>query len=609
MTAFPRHRLAPFSRPWLALALCAATTAHVALAADMAAPHDPEARIARVLAGLRPPVSFVGDSTWTLQDRMKHYGVPGLTVTVIDQNGLAWTRVFGLADRELGLPVTRDTLFQAGSVSKPVAAFGALALVQEGRLALHRPVNAQLKSWQIPENDWTRQVPVTLEHLLSHTGGLTVHGFGGYAWGSPMPDVVAVLDGKPPANSPAVRVDQLPGKAFRYSGGGYTVAQLLMSDVAGQPFARLMQRRVLGPLGMVDSSFEQPLPAAQLARAAAGVLPDGSAVVGKRHLYPEMAAAGLWTTSQDLARFALGVQQALKGQSRLVSAALARDMLTERAGSGYGLGFGLPQVNGAAYFAHTGWDEGFCAALMGSQTTGQGVAIMINANQPALMDELRRAVAHEYGWPGFMTLTPLPASAEALEQAPGRYRLNAEQVLVVTRQGERLFLGAAGEAARELVPVAGGRYLQREKEQAHRFEPGADGRWQLRVEPVRGPARQLPRLADAQRAPRELLLAGDQAAALAAYRALRDAHDEAGSEGYLNDQAYGLVQRGDAATALLLMQLNTELYPESANAWDSLGEVALMRGDKALARSAYRKALALSPNSASAQKALRQLGD
>ncbi|PTT91618.1 hypothetical protein DBR42_03480, partial [Pelomonas sp. HMWF004] len=325
--------------------------------------------------------------------------------------------------------------------------------------------------------------------------------------------------------------------------------------------------------------------------------------------YPELAAAGLWTTSQDLARFALGVQQALGGHSKLVSAALARDMLTARAGGDYGLGFGLPQENGEAYFAHGGWNEGFCASLMASQTVGQGVAILINANQPALMDELRRAVAHEYGWPGFRTLTPLPASAEALEKAPGRYRLNAEQVVQVTRQGSRLFMGALGEPAKELVPVAGGRYLQREQDQARSFEADADGRWALRLERQDGVAQRLPRLADTPPMPRELLLAGDKEAALAAYLALRDSGDEAGSEAYLNRQAYAQLRGGSKPLALALMQLNTQLYPASANTWDGLGEVHGVLADKAQARLAYRKALSLQPNLPSAQAALRQLGD
>ena len=191
---------------------------------------------------------------------------------------------------------------------------------------------------------------------------------------------------------------------------GYTVAQLLMSEADGRPFAELMQRRVLGPLGMAESSFAQPLPTPLLTRAAAGVLPDGRAVLGKRHSYPELAAAGLWTTSQDLARFALGVQAAWRGdKTALLSTPMVKDMLSQRAGSGYGLGFGLPEEEGEVYFAHGGWNEGFCASLMAHPSAGVGMAIMINANQPALMDELRRAVAFEYRWPGFKAHQPLPA--------------------------------------------------------------------------------------------------------------------------------------------------------------------------------------------------------
>lgn len=602
-------------RSALALACAALASPWVAWAAKPAAMPTPEAgaagqeaRIARVLAGLRPPVSFVGDPSWTLEARMKHYGVPGLSITVIDRHGLAWTRVFGLADREAGLPVRTDTLFQAASISKPVAALGALTLVREGKLALQEPVNARLKAWRIPENEWTAQQPVTLEHLLSHTGGLTVHGFAGYAAGVAMPDVPAVLDGTPPANSPAVRVNQRPGQAFRYSGGGYTVAQLLMSEAEGRPFSELMQRRVLGPLGMKQSSFSQPLPTPLLARAAAGVRPDGRDVPGKRHGYPELAAAGLWTTSQDLARFALGVQAAWRGDKKaLLPQALVKDMLSGRAGSGYGLGFGLPQEQGEVYFAHGGWNEGFCASLMAHPSAGVGVAIMINANQPALMDELRRAVAFEYRWPGFKALVPVPLSAEALERAPGRYRVNGEQFMQISRQGGRLYLARGGEPASELVPVAGGRYLQREQEQARSFEADAQGQWQLRLEQRDGKALLLPRLAEGARAPRELLLAGEQAAALAAYKALREAGDEAGSEAYLNDQGYRELGRGRKAMALALMRLNTELDPESANAWDSLGEVLLSQGDTAAARTAYRRALALNPDLPSAKAALARL--
>lgn len=570
---------------------------------------DVSAQVSAVENGLRPPVSFDGDVPWSLTERMRHYGVPGLTVTVVNKGAIAWTRTYGLADREAQIKMSASTLLLAGSVSKPVAAYGALRMVQAGDLSLQRPVNEQLKSWKIPANAFTAKVPVTLEHLLSHTGGLTVHGFAGYMAGTPVPDTVAVLNGAPPANSGPVRVDQLPGSAWRYSGGGYTVAQLLMADVAQQSFPALMQDRVLGPLGMADSSFSNPLPAAQLPRAAAGVLPDGSALTGKRNTYPEMAAAGLWTTSQDLARYLIEIQQALKGQSPRLSAALAQDMLTPRLGGGYGLGLGTPDFDGQKYFAHGGWDEGFCTLLIGSQTSGQGVVVMINANQPALMDELQQAVAFAYGWPGVKAYAAVPASTQALASVPGRYRVNGEQVAVVTREGERLQLGFVGLPRSELVAIGDNRYLQREQRRERSFELGADGAQALLLHQPEGLPERFVRLRDDERMPRELLLAGDYDAALKAYRALRDAHDEAGKEDYLNERGMDLIMRHQLEAGVALLKVNTVLYPDAANTWDSLGFAYLAQGHKALARESYRHALRLDASFPSAKEALVRLAE
>jgi tetratricopeptide (TPR) repeat protein len=382
-----------------------------------------------------------------------------------------------------------------------------------------------------------------------------------------------------------------------------------MGDVAEQSFPTLMQQRVLGPLGMVDSSFNNPLPAAQRPRAAAGVLPDGSALPGQHNNYPEMAAAGLWTTSQDLARFLIEIQQALQGQSPRLSQALAQDMLTPRLGSGYGLGLGTPAFDGQRYFAHGGWDEGFCTLLIGSQTSGQGVVVMINANQPALMAELQQAVAFAYGWPGVQPYSALPIDAQALATAPGRYRVNGEQVAVVTRDGDRLFLNHGGLPRSELLRVGPNRYLQREQQQVRSFEAGDGAALALLLKNPEGPGERLVRLTDTQRQPRELLLAGEREAALKAYQALRDAGDEAGQEGYLNGRGLDLVTQGQRAAGVALLELNTALYPSAANTWDSLGYAHAQQGHKAQARESYQHALRIDPRFASAQAALRRLQD
>ena len=231
----------------------------------------PDDRIAQVENGLRPPVLIEGDKTWTLADRMRFYHVEGVSIAVIRDSKIEWAKGYGLADVEAKQSVTASTLFQAGSISKPVAAMGALALVEDGKLALDGDINRFLKGWKVPGNAHTAKAPVTLEGLLSHTAGLTVHGFPGYAAGEPVPTVPQVLDGAPPANTAPVRVDLDPGTQYRYSGGGYTIAQLAMTDVTGQPFPALMQKLVLGPLGMKESTYEQPLPAARVAGGRGGL--------------------------------------------------------------------------------------------------------------------------------------------------------------------------------------------------------------------------------------------------------------------------------------------------------------------------------------------------
>src|SRR5262249_17650515 len=192
-----------------------------------------------------------------------------------------------------------------------------------------------------------REKKVTLRGLLSHTAGLTVHGFPGYATDEPVATVVQVLDGAKPANTRSIRVDILPGSKWRYSGGGYTVMQQMVVDVTGKSFPQFMKEAVLEPLGMRESTFEQPLPAEKARLTASGHLRDRSPVKGRWHIYPEMAAAGLWTTPSDLARFAIGVQEAVAGRSgKTLSRQMARQMIAE-VKDHYGLGVGL-QGSGTA---------------------------------------------------------------------------------------------------------------------------------------------------------------------------------------------------------------------------------------------------------------------
>lgn len=347
-----------------------------------------------------PPVVLGASVDDVIAAEMKCHHIPGVSLAVIENGSIRTARGYGFTDKSGKTQVTSTTLFQAGSVSKPVAAVGALRLVDDGRLSLDGNVNQWLKQWKVPENQFTKDEKVTLRRILSHSAGLTVHGFPGYAAGKRLPTLIQVLDGAKPANTAAIRVSSVPGSTWRYSGGGYTVMQQLMTELTGKPFAVFMEETVLGPLCMASSTYEQPLPEDKAMSAATGYYGNGKPVPSRWHTYPEMAAAGLWTTASDLARFAIGIQQAFTGKPNAVlSQSITRQMLSpqkERSG----LGFGLNGDGKTLSFAHDGRDEGFDTFLMAYAETGQGVVIMVNANDDSgAVKRMVAAVRQEYHWP------------------------------------------------------------------------------------------------------------------------------------------------------------------------------------------------------------------
>ncbi|MGA2270175.1 MAG: serine hydrolase [Bryobacteraceae bacterium] len=411
---------------------------------------DIDARIQRVEQGLRPGAAISGQPQpkWTIRERLRFYKVPGVSVAVIAKGRVEWARGYGVV-AENGKPVDAQTLFQAASVSKPVASMVALRLVDEGKLSLDEDVNLKLRSWKVPEDEFTKTQKVTLRRLLNHSAGLTVHGFGGYAADEPVPSLLDILDGKKPANSAPIRVDITPGTQGRYSGGGYEVMQQLVMDVTGKPFPQLAQEFVLGPLGMTRSTYQQPLPAHLKANAAAGHGNDGVMLKGRWHTYPEMAAAGLWTTPSDLARF---VHELQKG-GRVLQPATQREMLTKVLGD-YGLGLGLSETAGHKSFSHGGSNAGFKCTLFGYLDSGSGAVVMTNGDGgSALADEILRSISAEYEWADYRTKerTIARVQPDVLQAYAGLYVLAPGLEVTVTYENERLFAATQGKKV-ELFP-------------------------------------------------------------------------------------------------------------------------------------------------------------
>ena len=393
-------------------------------------------------------------------------------------------RGFGVT-RVGGPAVSPDTLFQAASISKPVTAMAVLHLAESGKLDLDADVNQYLKTWKVPANKFTEKTKVTLRELLTHTAGMTVHGFPGYASDSARPTLVQVLNGETPANTPAILVDTIPGTNWRYSGGGFVVTQLLLEDVTGQSFPKLMRDIALGPMGMTRSTYEQPLPESRMAEAAMPYRQDGQAVPGGPHVYPEMAPAGLWTTPSDLARYAIEVQKALAGKSSAVlSAAMAREMLKPGMNR-WGLGVETGGSGEHPYFTHGGANEGFQCNLV-AYNNGDGAVIMTNSDSGGtLAAEILRTVAYEYKWPDFapreIAERKEPVSSDILARYVGIYAIVPGVNMTITLADGQLISQVSGQGK---VPLSA--------ESETTFVPeGIDAQIEFPKDDAKGPASQL----------------------------------------------------------------------------------------------------------------------
>jgi CubicO group peptidase (beta-lactamase class C family) len=337
----------------------------------------------------------------TLAAAMQKLGVPGASIAVIQDFEIQWTRGYGVADAATGAKTTPETLFQAASISKPVAAMAVLKAVQDGRFSLDQDVNTLLTSWKVPASAATGHQPVTLRGLLSHTSGSDDgFGFPGYNPGVPVPTPVQILNGQPPSNRGAVLFTRPPLTSYKYSGGGITLVQLLMTDVLKRPFPEILRDSVLAPIGMTSSAYEQPLSAERDRIAARGHDRTGAARDVKWRVYPELAAAGLWTTAADLARFGIEIQKSLQGRSnKVLNRATVQEMASPVGVGSFAIGMELAKSGEGWYLVHGGSNWGFQCLLFVHKIKGYGVAVMTNSDSGGQLNrELQNRVAAAYKW-------------------------------------------------------------------------------------------------------------------------------------------------------------------------------------------------------------------
>ncbi|MBC7902499.1 MAG: beta-lactamase family protein [Gemmatimonadaceae bacterium] len=367
-----------------------------------------------------------------LEDRMKTLKVHGLTIAVIKNYQLHWTRGYGFADTADKRPVIPQTLFQAASISKSLNAMGVLRLVQNKQIDLTADINNYLKSWKFPYDTVSHNKKISTANLLSHTAGLTVHGFAGYEWKDSLPSDNQILEGKRPSNSPAVKSAFEPGLRYQYSGGGTTISKKIIMDISNEPYDKYMEQKILKPIGMNQSFYTQPPPPTTFRNLATAYHADGKPVNSKFHIYPEQAADGLWTNPTDLSKFIIEMQLSLQGKSnKILSKETTTTMLTPFIDKSAALGVFIEERGGQKYFQHSGGNEGFRCQYYGSLENGNGLVIMVNSDNGQIIGEIMGSIAKNYGWKDFYKIeerTTVKMNIDTLKSYVGTYVLAKDSI-------------------------------------------------------------------------------------------------------------------------------------------------------------------------------------
>lgn len=556
--------------------------------------------------GLIPYVPVAGFPSWNIYQRMKYYNVKGVSIAVIKNFKIEWAKGYGLADTLKKTPVTTRTMFSAGSVSKLLAATIAMKLVENGKLKLDSPINKYMQSWKISDNELTSKTPITLRMLLSHTAGTSQSSYFGFTPDKhPLPTIVEILDGAPLAESRRVVVNSAPGKEFRYSGGGFMIAQMAMMDVSKTAFDVLANQLLFSPLGMKSSTFQQPLPAKYLSLASWGYS-AAPWYKGTLYVYPQQAAAGLYSTPTDLAKFIIEIQKCLQSKGSLITQSIAKQMITpqgevsngsyhEQIGVGpFLLALTENKEEKGRYFEFTGVNAGFTAYVVGNVVDGNGSVIMLNTGDDnnGLGMELRRAIAHTYNWYHFLPreIKPVNISKEDAQQYVGRYRKGADEVVTISIEKDYFIERINNGPVIYCFPVAKDTVVLTDFDVKAVFM--RDNSRQIVGLQTAYQDKPMPKMLGDEFTPGELL-------AMKRYGEAAEAYDKLHLNEYqLTYTIYDLLHKpGSDQTAIFtLLQLAQKSFPFSAIVYSRWGDYFIKLNKKSEALNNYQKALKLSPD-------------
>lgn len=434
------------------------------------------------------------DSVWTLDERMKFYGIHGVSIAVVNDYKIQWAKGYGYMDKHNEQPVTTETLFQAASISKAINTMGIIKLYQDGKVDLYKDINTYLTSWKFPYEKKHEGKPVNLANLLSHTSGITAHngkGFPGYEKGKNLPTIPQILNGEKPANTNGIKLYAVPDASYEYSGEGTLISQLALTDVTKQAYNDYMTKTIFEPLGMTHSYFIQPPTAEMDMRIAGGYDGKKQYIQGKYFVHPELSSAGLWTTPTDICKYIVETEMSLKGQSNKVLSKEITQLRFKPAKENIQtnidliMGGYLYKTKGDTYFFHSGGNNGYTCLHFGSINSGRGFAIMTNGSACIqFIKEIANSIARVYNWDDFPLLpvhrTLIAFTDIEMQNYVGKYNFNGTPCKIIVK--DHSLYGLIDDEIHKLYfTSATDFYIQEQWHNEYKLTPGKDGKFEKEI--------------------------------------------------------------------------------------------------------------------------------
>lgn len=567
----------------------------------------------------------LNDTVLTVEEAMKDKGLKGLSVAVFENYEIAWTKTWGVKDAESKDTMDVNTTFCTASVSKPVTATLFAILEEKGLIDLKAPVSTYLKRWQLPESDLIAGMEVTLEHLLSHTAGTSQHGHKDLYGGDNIPTVIESLNGEIPGGNRKIEFLDTPGTSWRYSGGGYVIAQIAVEDYLGKTLVELAEEHLFSPLNLKNTTFIQPNePEFFLTNIAKSHDRNGQIIADGIQISPQLAPSGLWSNPTDMAVLMIEIQKALNGKgSRIISYEVAKrvtDIATLKVMGGWSLGWERRFAFGNHdWFSHGGSNGGMGGHIYATMQGGNGIAFFGNggnASRIPILNSLRNSIIRSHGWHIPLNQNKFRAIPDSLgNQLKGNYSsvLFGEIVPIEYKEGQLFARNFGGSQKAKLFYLGNKTFKVDQSNRIIRFDEvnPVDNQIYTAILIQNGAQTDmnyaLKKVGD--KLPFEYLLEDDYEKALEAYQMEQKNNPltQFISERTINAMGYQELGKKNFDLAISVFKINTILYPNSANAFDSLGEGYMVKGDDKKAMANYKKSLELNPDNENAKEMIDRI--